>query len=161
VSVRLLHLSVPGQLTSAPSLKSYDTTGWKLRRCYGHQGNQVRVRILATWRQLQIGGADICVLISRSGFPEDRDAFRLKNKGKTILCFRCKGSAAPIGNKVQYGLAPGRKMLSCDYCNLNWHADCLEPPLMVMPNPQKKWQCPNHASHVAVSVGAIRFRSGY
>lgn len=42
-------------------------------------------------------------------------------------------------------------MISCDYCNLNWHMDCLEPPLAVVPNAQRKWQCPNHAEQAMVS----------
>ncbi|KAG8907169.1 hypothetical protein FRB99_005141 [Tulasnella sp. 403] len=41
-----------------------------------------------------------------------------------------------------------RSMLSCDYCLLSWHLDCLDPPLVCLPPPHKKWMCPNHAEHV-------------
>ncbi|KAF8326348.1 uncharacterized protein EI90DRAFT_1942623 [Cantharellus anzutake] len=40
------------------------------------------------------------------------------------------------------------RIISCDYCNLHWHLDCLDPPMTVMPPPLKKWMCPNHADHV-------------
>lgn len=88
---------------------------------------------------------------SRSGFPEEKDVYKLKSKGKPITCFRCKGSAAPIGSGVAAGVAVGRRMLSCDYCSLHWHLDCLDPPPPTMPHPVRKWMCPNHAQSLLVS----------
>ncbi|KAG8973326.1 hypothetical protein FRC05_008870 [Tulasnella sp. 425] len=41
-----------------------------------------------------------------------------------------------------------RAMISCDYCLLSWHLDCLDPPLVCLPPPHKKWMCPNHVEHV-------------
>ncbi|KIO34273.1 hypothetical protein M407DRAFT_16810 [Tulasnella calospora MUT 4182] len=41
-----------------------------------------------------------------------------------------------------------RAMISCDYCLLSWHLDCLDPPLVCLPPPHKKWMCPNHIEHV-------------
>lgn len=35
-------------------------------------------------------------------------------------------------------------MLYCDYCPLNWHIDCLDPPPANPPPPSRKWQCPAH-----------------
>jgi hypothetical protein len=77
--------------------------------------------------------------------------YKLKSKGKTITCFRCKGSAAPTGPGVAAGVAMGRRMLSCDYCSLHWHLDCLDPPPPTMPHPMRKWMCPNHAQSLLVS----------
>ena len=45
-----------------------------------------------------------------------------------------------------------REIIPCDYCNLSWHLDCLDPPLAIAPkkrhNGQKPrtnaWMCPNH-----------------
>ncbi|RPA93164.1 hypothetical protein L873DRAFT_1706454 [Choiromyces venosus 120613-1] len=72
----------------------------------------------------------------RSGFPEEYDTHRLKGKsGDIILCHSCRKSAAD-----------GQRIISCDFCPLNWHLDCVSP--MPMPNPppaQKKWMCPAHA----------------
>ncbi|CAZ84076.1 unnamed protein product [Tuber melanosporum] len=72
----------------------------------------------------------------RSGFPEEYDTHRLKDKsGNIILCHSCRRSAAD-----------GQRIISCDFCPLNWHLDCVSP--MPMPNPppaQKKWMCPAHA----------------
>ncbi|PUU80599.1 hypothetical protein B9Z19DRAFT_1100179 [Tuber borchii] len=59
----------------------------------------------------------------RSGFLEEYDTHRLKDKsGNIILCHSCRKSAAD-----------GQRMISCDFCPLNWHLDC------------KKWMCPAHA----------------
>ncbi|KAH7096117.1 hypothetical protein BKA62DRAFT_42014 [Auriculariales sp. MPI-PUGE-AT-0066] len=37
-----------------------------------------------------------------------------------------------------------RSIVSCDYCDLHWHLDCLDPPLTVMPPRGHRWMCPNH-----------------
>lgn len=42
------------------------------------------------------------------------------------------------------------RIISCDYCSLHWHLDCLDPPMVQMPSPLKKWMCPNHIEHVMV-----------
>ncbi|KAG8924475.1 hypothetical protein FRC02_010407 [Tulasnella sp. 418] len=41
-----------------------------------------------------------------------------------------------------------RSMISCDYCGLSWHLDCLTPPLVTLPPSHKKWMCPNHVDHI-------------
>lgn len=41
-------------------------------------------------------------------------------------------------------------IVSCDYCNLHWHMDCVDPPLLTLPPLNKKWMCPNHAERVMV-----------
>ncbi|KAJ9102518.1 hypothetical protein QFC21_002918 [Naganishia friedmannii] len=88
------------------------------------------------------------VKFDRAGFPEERDSYRLKSKGHTILCYKCKGSAAPTGSDTAPGLAIGRSIVTCDYCPLSWHLDCLDPPAAIMPTSQRKWMCPNHAAQV-------------
>lgn len=43
-----------------------------------------------------------------------------------------------------------REIIPCDYCDLHWHLDCLDPPLAAAPrkiiNGKAKsgWMCPNH-----------------
>jgi len=44
-----------------------------------------------------------------------------------------------------------RKMISCDFCSLHWHLDCLDPPLATMPSLSRRWMCPNHIEHVLPS----------
>ena len=43
-----------------------------------------------------------------------------------------------------------KEMVSCDFCPLSFHLDCLDPPL---PHPpiSASWMCPNHAEHAMVS----------
>lgn len=106
---------------------------------------------------------------SRHGQLEDRDPYRLKDRnGVPVLCFRCGTSALPGGlagcasskkrprrsTSVAHSLTPesGKAILSCDYCNLHFHLDCLDPPLTSMPSFGKKWMCPNHADQVLVSA---------
>jgi len=50
------------------------------------------------------------------------------------------------------------RIISCDYCTLHWHLDCLDPPMVQMPSPLKRWMCPNHVEHDMVcnlSVGCF------
>ncbi|MCJ1340861.1 hypothetical protein MMC09_006157 [Bachmanniomyces sp. S44760] len=77
---------------------------------------------------------------SRIGHDEVPDYFKLKDsKGNCVLCFRCGKSA--MGR---------REIIACDFCNLQWHIDCLDPPLANPPprgsngKPRHDWMCPNH-----------------
>ncbi|KAI0710388.1 hypothetical protein C8T65DRAFT_708234 [Cerioporus squamosus] len=100
---------------------------------------------------------------NRHGQLEDRDPYRLKDRnGEPVLCFRCGTSALPPGMAADSPIVKrtrrsasnvnnyetGRAIISCDYCHLHWHLDCLDPPLSVMPPWSKKWMCPNHAERV-------------
>lgn len=38
-------------------------------------------------------------------------------------------------------------LIHCDYCPLVYHADCVDPPLTILPN--TRWMCPNHVEPVA------------
>lgn len=54
--------------------------------------------------------------------------------GNPLLCFKCGKSALT-----------GVQMATCEYCNLNWHVDCLDPPAYHVGS---RWMCPNHAAQV-------------
>ncbi|CAL1703942.1 unnamed protein product [Somion occarium] len=103
--------------------------------------------------------------LNRHGQLEDREPYRLKDRnGEPILCFKCGTSALPRGvaaaapaakraRRSTSALASnsessGRMIISCDYCHLNWHLDCLDPPLSYMPPWGRKWMCPNHAEQI-------------
>ena len=80
---------------------------------------------------------------------QKHDNLRLKDaKNQVILCFRCGLSS--LGK---------REIISCDYCGLHWHLDCLNPPLANPPfrDPQNrakyKWMCPAHADNLLTTVG--------
>lgn len=47
---------------------------------------------------------------------------------KDDMCQKCNKSDQP------------EWILLCDTCNLGWHASCLRPPLMVIPDGD--WYCP-------------------
>ncbi|THH10832.1 hypothetical protein EW145_g1056 [Phellinidium pouzarii] len=98
--------------------------------------------------------------IGRHGLGEERDPFRLKDhKGNPVLCFKCGRSALP---EISHGgpsikkhqqslvVAPDfdqwKGVISCDFCPLHWHVDCLDPPLSSLPPLLRKWRCPNHAN---------------
>ncbi|KAJ2000726.1 hypothetical protein GGI04_004039 [Coemansia thaxteri] len=69
--------------------------------------------------------------------PANRDFFRLvDDHNEPIMCYRC-GISALHGPIVR-----------CDYCPLNWHWDCLDPPLSSAPPSRRRWMCPNHVDHV-------------
>lgn len=104
--------------------------------------------------------------ISHYGQVEDRDPYRLKDRNNApVLCFRCGTSAlastatAPAIKRPRRSISKstttldsGKPIVSCDYCSLHWHLDCLDPPLTVMPSYQKKWMCPNHADQTLVRL---------
>ncbi|XP_042240083.1 PHD finger protein 12-like isoform X2 [Homarus americanus] len=54
------------------------------------------------------------------------------------LCFQCNKSCR-IG-----------PLIPCDYCQLFFHLDCLDPPLTTPP--MGKWMCPNHPEHFVDST---------
>lgn len=54
-------------------------------------------------------------------------------KGRPYLCHRCG----------KLGLQR-RTMVSCDYCPLKWHLDCLREPVALAKTLGLKWRCPNH-----------------
>lgn len=117
---------------------------------------------------LPLQSARSSVGFSRHGQLEDRDPYRLKDRtGIPVICFRCGKTALPSSADASpsamycrrststiHSTTPEawRSMLSCDYCNLHWHLDCLEPPLTSMPSYGKKWMCPNHTDQVLVST---------
>ncbi|KAI9864136.1 MAG: hypothetical protein M1813_003453 [Trichoglossum hirsutum] len=85
---------------------------------------------------------------TRGGYEEEPDLLKLKDtKGKVVLCFRCGKSAIN-----------GQKIIPCDFCNLHWHLDCLDPPLANPPprapngKPKHNWMCPNHVDHELLAV---------
>ncbi|KAI0306711.1 hypothetical protein B0F90DRAFT_1692430 [Multifurca ochricompacta] len=101
--------------------------------------------------------------LNRYGQMEYRDPYRTKDKnGTPVLCFRCGTSTlprhmpqdAPVTMKRSqrqgaHETEPGqwRSIVSCDFCPLHWHLDCLSPPLLAMPPLDRKWMCPNHVDH--------------
>ncbi|KZV91580.1 hypothetical protein EXIGLDRAFT_93349 [Exidia glandulosa HHB12029] len=99
----------------------------------------------------------------RHGLIEDRDPYKLREKDSAaVLCFRCNKSAFSGSSQGAKGTVSKRARLSvdgadsrrwrsivsCDYCDLHWHLDCLDPPLTVMPPRAHKWMCPNHVDKV-------------
>lgn len=76
-------------------------------------------------------------------WEEPADYFKTKdNKGKTILCYKCGGAAS----------APGRAIIPCTFCGLNWHLDCLEVPMAKEPVNAKTWRCPIHLDDMLAIV---------
>ncbi|KAF8151285.1 hypothetical protein BJ912DRAFT_938088 [Pholiota molesta] len=101
--------------------------------------------------------------VCRHGQLEDRDPYRLRDRnGGPVLCFQCGISAlpdslsatAPAAKRIRRSTSKAstpdawKSIISCDYCSLHWHMDCLDPPLLTLPPFNKKWMCPNHAERV-------------
>lgn len=58
-------------------------------------------------------------------------------ENKPHLCYHCGES----------GL--NKEIITCDYCPLSWHLDCLDPPLTNVKKLGSKWKCPNHIDDLA------------
>lgn len=88
----------------------------------------------------------LIILISarpRTGHDEHPDWKRLEDKkGNFNICNAC-GKSSDLR----------RDIIPCDYCSLQWHLDCLDPPRANPPNrgPDPKnpvpWMCPDHIEH--------------
>ncbi|CAE6418729.1 unnamed protein product [Rhizoctonia solani] len=91
--------------------------------------------------------------VNRHGFVEERDPYRLRDRhGALVLCCQCgtSASSSTMDDRTHSSRdfsSRGRPIISCDYCRLHWHMDCLEPPLAVLPANGRKWMCPNHSAH--------------
>ncbi|ORY35491.1 hypothetical protein BCR39DRAFT_460802 [Naematelia encephala] len=95
--------------------------------------------------------------IDRKGFQEERDGTRLRDgKHRVVSCYVCGGSSIPLNSIAADPEASWRQIVSCDYCALHWHLDCLNPPLATMPNSGRKWMCPNHAEQVMPRRRTVR-----
>nr|CAG8506240.1 8432_t:CDS:2 [Entrophospora candida] len=63
--------------------------------------------------------------------------FRKDEFGQWKKCYIC-----------EKGPCQTQPMISCDYCSLSWHFDCLDPPMVIRPPISKRWMCPAHADHI-------------
>jgi len=97
----------------------------------------------------------------------DIKKFRESVKNGTSMCFACGGSSNEDRRDIDPNTVP-RELVSCDYCVLSWHLDCLDPPRASNPKlvaqdeteplPKVKgkkkdkpkvittWMCPNHVT---------------
>ncbi|PWN20810.1 hypothetical protein BCV69DRAFT_199815 [Microstroma glucosiphilum] len=103
-------------------------------------------------------GRQRAIKADRKGLIEERDPYRLKDaKGKDILCYHCGQSALPKDWNPRRGddATPNsswRCLVSCDYCSLHWHLDCLNPPRASIPSSLYKWRCPCHIEDLLVKT---------
>ncbi|CAO1612937.1 unnamed protein product [Parajaminaea phylloscopi] len=128
------------------------------------------------------------VKADKRGVVEQRDPYRLRDaKGKEILCYKCGESALPerqalaaphpakeegmgradaadvSSKRPLSGDSPAstgwRRIISCDFCSLHWHLDCLDPPWSGMPSNFRKWKCPCHIEKLLVQTRAPKSAS--
>ncbi|KAL7422414.1 hypothetical protein Q5752_003060 [Cryptotrichosporon argae] len=106
-----------------------------------------------------VDAEEVRIKTDRKGFQEERDGTRLRDaKSHPVACYRCGGSSIPtraLATDPDAGAA-WRPIVSCDYCQLHWHLDCLSPPLTIMPSSSRKWMCPNHAEAVMPRRRTVR-----
>jgi hypothetical protein len=84
-------------------------------------------------------------------FPGSERAESMKNgrrvKNKRLVELDAHG-CVPLPAKLCFNCNKSCKrapLISCDYCTLYFHQDCLNPPLCALP--AGKWMCPNHPQH--------------
>ena len=87
----------------------------------------------------------------KKGKHEEQDLFRLfDKKGEPVLCHVCSQGSGGV-----------KPIITCSYCGLSWHLDCLDPPLANAPGngPLRPWRCPCHVDDVIGLLGnSQRFR---
>ncbi|KAI0456165.1 hypothetical protein F5B21DRAFT_513509 [Xylaria acuta] len=69
---------------------------------------------------------------NKKSAEETFDFFRLRNGDKAVLCHQC-----------HKGVTDNRPIIPCSVCGLNWHLECLSPPL-ALPPILRTWRCPCH-----------------
>lgn len=69
------------------------------------------------------------------------------NKARSGSVFGDVAPSSPADHTVREGTG-WRKIVSCDFCPLHWHIDCVDPPMLGMPSNRRKWMCPAHSDHV-------------
>ncbi|CAO1620241.1 unnamed protein product [Jaminaea pallidilutea] len=129
------------------------------------------------------------VKTDKKGVIDERDPFRLKDsKGKEVLCYKCGESALPRSTALReaeeavikeearreatdehtdletmreevHATSGWRRIVSCDYCPLHWHLDCLDPPLAGMPSNFRRWRCPCHIEELLAHTRAPKSAS--
>ncbi|KAI2472067.1 hypothetical protein F4781DRAFT_48354 [Annulohypoxylon bovei var. microspora] len=77
---------------------------------------------------------------SKKGVEEAFDFFKVKNADGPVLCFHCHKATSE-----------NRPMVPCSVCGLNWHLECLDPPLAVPPVP-RTWRCPCHVEDMLAEL---------
>ncbi|KDN52000.1 hypothetical protein K437DRAFT_272847 [Tilletiaria anomala UBC 951] len=55
--------------------------------------------------------------------------------------------ATPRYDSDQGDFVDWRPIISCDFCSLHWHLDCVDPPIVNMPSLTRRWRCPSHSEH--------------
>jgi hypothetical protein len=74
-----------------------------------------------------------------------RNGRKVKNKRLVELDVH---GCVPLPAKLCYSCNKSCKrapLISCDYCSLLFHQDCLDPPMCALPS--GRWMCPNHPQH--------------
>ncbi|OWB72058.1 binding protein [[Candida] boidinii] len=75
--------------------------------------------------------------VVRNGYVKEIEQDQIYDKdGNALFCYKCGLS----------GLNE-RQITTCDYCDLAWHLDCVDPPLTAPKRLGSKWKCPNHSDY--------------
>lgn len=73
---------------------------------------------------------------------EPFDFFKTRNGDAPVLCHCC-----------DKGVTNSRPIIPCSVCGLNWHLECLDPPLAVPPV-LRNWRCPCHTEDLLGEIPA-------
>ncbi|CAJ0942603.1 unnamed protein product, partial [Mesorhabditis belari] len=100
------------------------------------------------------GYLDPLSLLAKTALAVNPEAYELPDElsgSRVPLPYdELRKSRNPVKNGIcAYCQRFGREsipLLSCDFCPLVWHLDCLTPPLAAPP--KDKWMCPDHVEHL-------------
>ncbi|SPO24683.1 uncharacterized protein UTRI_01649_B [Ustilago trichophora] len=101
------------------------------------------------------GDAVLCFRCGGTALPSESQqggsASKLRTSGISKASFNNVfgdvAASAPAEHTIREGTG-WRKIISCDFCPLHWHIDCVDPPMLGMPSNLRKWMCPAHSDHV-------------
>ncbi|SPO22971.1 uncharacterized protein UTRI_01649 [Ustilago trichophora] len=101
------------------------------------------------------GDAVLCFRCGGTALPSESEqggaASKLRTSGVSKAglndAFGHVAASTPAEHTIREGTG-WRKIISCDFCLLHWHIDCVDPPMLGMPSNLRKWMCPAHSDHV-------------
>lgn len=67
--------------------------------------------------------------------------------GNPYFCYKCGESG--LNNEI----------INCDYCDLSWHLDCVDPPLASVKKLGTKWKCPAHVDDLYKPIRKFKDQS--
>lgn len=87
---------------------------------------------------------------------EDFEFYVDKETRIPLRCQKCGDIAHQLKNEFASSQMIVKPMITCDYCPLSWHIDCLNPPMSTVKQLGRKWFCPAHLEDIIMKQRRLK-----